>query len=274
MKRSTLLLLLLLALAATASPAAADPLVRVDIVDRDRGRWLPALPFGGESWIAGVPGHRYAVRLTNASGERVLVVLSIDGVNAVTGQTAHPAQAGYVLAPWQSAEIDGWRKSYAEVAAFVFTAVGDSYAARTGRPGNIGTIGIAVFREGGWSDGAPAPAPPVARHRDRGGARSSHDTDATVALPESRAAEVGPAGHAPARQQIGTGHGAREWSPAGQAWFVRASRHPVQVSQLRYDAPDALAARGILPRGWTDPVERRPQAFPDGFVPDPPRRRR
>src|SRR3546814_20574948 len=94
-----------------------------------------------------MPGHRYAVRLTNTSGERVLVVLSVDGVNAVTGEDADPSQAGYVLAPWQSTEIDGWRKSLDEVARFSFTDLPDSYAARTGRPRTVGVIGIAVFRE-------------------------------------------------------------------------------------------------------------------------------
>src|SRR3546814_3906476 len=60
-------------------------------------------------------------------------LLSVDGVNAVTGEDADPSQAGYVLAPWQSTEIDGWRKSLDEVARFRFTDLPDSYAARTGR---------------------------------------------------------------------------------------------------------------------------------------------
>jgi hypothetical protein len=72
-------------------------------------------------------------------------------------------------------------------------------------------------------------------------------------------------------QQIGTGHGAREWSPVGQTQFVRASRTPAQVTQLRYDDENALIAMGILRRppayGWREG----PQAFPAGFVPDPPR---
>jgi hypothetical protein len=68
------------------------------------------------------------VRLTNTVGERVLVVLSVDGVNAVTGETANPSQAGYVLDPWQSTEIAGWRKSLDDVAQFVFTDLPDSYA--------------------------------------------------------------------------------------------------------------------------------------------------
>src|SRR3546814_1568020 len=103
------------------------------------------------------------VGLTNTSGERVLVVLSVDGVNAVTGEDADPSQAGYVLAPWQSTEIDGWRKSLDEVARFRFTDLPDSYAARTGRPGNVGVIGIAVFRERRvariWTPPHPKPPP-------------------------------------------------------------------------------------------------------------------
>ncbi|HSX64313.1 MAG TPA: hypothetical protein VLF15_06260, partial [Pseudoxanthomonas sp.] len=67
--------------------------MQVDIVDRDSGQWLPQYPHRHDTWVAGRPGHRYAVRLTNTSGRRVLVVLSVDGVNAVTGQTADPAQA-------------------------------------------------------------------------------------------------------------------------------------------------------------------------------------
>ena len=93
MIRRLLLALSLLAGAFAPSLAAAraEPLVRLSIVDRDTGAELPQYPGRGQRWIAGAPGHRYAVRLANRSGERVLVVLSVDGVNAVSGQTAHPS---------------------------------------------------------------------------------------------------------------------------------------------------------------------------------------
>ena len=96
-------------------------LVRLDLVDRDSGDTLTEYRARGQEWVAGTPGHRYSVRLTNTTGERVLVVLSVDGVNAVRGQTASPMQAGYVLDPWESAEVTGWRKSLEDVAQFVFT---------------------------------------------------------------------------------------------------------------------------------------------------------
>ena len=266
MNRLTAIALLALAALtglAAAPQATASPLVRIDIVDREHGHWLPTYQARHDTWIAGTPGHRYGVRLTNTSGERVLVVLSIDGVNAVSGQTAHPSQTGYVLAPFQSAEINGWRKSHRDLAAFVFTALDDSYAARTGRPDNVGTIGVAVFRE--RSLPRPVhPSPPIARSMD------GHARRAAPAAAEAEAMDAAPYAAAP-KQQIGTGHGQREWSPTSQTAFVRASRQPAQVSQLRYDSPQALAARGILPRHHHH-EHRRPQAFPGAFVPDPPPR--
>ena len=75
--------------------------------------------FRGEQYVAGNPGDRYGLRLVNRTGQRVLVVLSVDGVNVVTGETASPDQSGYVLDPWGRAEISGWRKSLQESYNFV-----------------------------------------------------------------------------------------------------------------------------------------------------------
>ena len=252
MLRTTTLLLLALS---SSAPAVARPLVELTVVDRDTRQQLPQARHRGQHWIAGEPGHSYAVTLTNTGGERVLVVLSVDGVNAVTGEVADPSQAGYVLAPWQSTQIAGWRKSYRDVAKFVFTASADSYAARTGRPANVGVIGIAVFRE--------------ARTYPRLQAESRQPPAAKAHAPAQPAAEaLGRSSMADSSaQQIGTGHGAREWSPVASTSFVRATARPTQVSQLRYDAYTTLVARGILPPSFQHDG---PLAFPGGFVADPP----
>src|SRR5918911_3156904 len=102
---------------------------------------------GGMADVVGNPGNEYQVTVRNRLREDVLTVVSVDGVNVVSGETADPRQTGYVLAPGSSYDILGWRKSLAETAAFYFTALPDSYAARTGRPDNVGVIGIAVFRK-------------------------------------------------------------------------------------------------------------------------------
>lgn len=252
-------------LATACVPAWSRPRVTLEVLDRDHGQWLEPVAHRGERWIAGIPGHRYAVRLTNTSGRRVLVVLSVDGVNAVTGQTAAPSQAGYVLEPWQSTEVAGWRKSMDDVAQFVFTDLPDSYAARTGRPFDVGVIGIAVFDERTY---APPPPPVAISGEARGAANDTAREESAAAAPASRAAD---AAMPQARQRMGTGHGAREWAPTTRTTFERASSRPVQLTQLRYDDEDTLVARGVLPR-WERPWDReqRPRAFPDGFVADPP----
>lgn len=281
----TLALLAGAVLTATAcTPAFGRPLVDLAVIDRDSGDWLPTYPHRGQQWIAGTPGHRYSVRLTNTSDRRVLVVLSVDGVNAVSGQTASPSQAGYVLDAWQSTEINGWRKSLDDVAQFVFTDLPDSYAARTGRPDNVGVIGVAVFeerpiyreiyREPPRPYPYPYPQPPYGR--DQGRAESERRASNGAAAPAAPASAAGKAREAvadsAAAQSIGTGHGAREWSPVSQTDFVRASRSPAQVIQFRYDDYRNLIARGIVPRYRAPYRDGEPRAFPNGFVADPPPR--
>jgi hypothetical protein len=124
----------------TGTPALAQwpaTRVNVEIYDRTEGRVLPIYFHGGRRYVVGKPGNEYAIRVRNAGAERALAVMSVDGVNVISGDTASPAQSGYVLAPSESADIAGWRKDMTRTAAFYFTALPDSYAARTGRPDNV-----------------------------------------------------------------------------------------------------------------------------------------
>lgn len=243
--------------AAHVAPAPGR-LVELSVIDRDSGMTLPVHARGGQSYVEGQPGRRYAVRLINRSGARVLAVLSVDGVNAVSGQTADTDQAGYVLAPYQSTEVTGWRKSLSEVAAFEFAPLADSYAARTGRPGNVGVIGIAVFQERQYLP-PPPPMPAISEraHADRA------ESTARSAAPAAKVRHA----PAPVAQSIGTAHGQREHSQVSRTHFERASRHPAEVVSLRYDRRENLIALGVIPARPTWP--RHPNPFPGGFVPDP-----
>ena len=116
------------------------------LYDRASGRILPTYFSDGRWYVAGKPGNEYEIRIRNQSGGDVLAVTSVDGVNVVSGETAAPGQTGYVLASGSYLPIKGWRKDMSKVAAFYFTRLDDSYAARTGRPDNVGVIGVAVFR--------------------------------------------------------------------------------------------------------------------------------
>lgn len=266
--RPLALLMLALATTACAHPRTTTPedarLVRLDVVDRDGGAPWPQYRHGREAWVAGEDGQPYALRLTNQTGARVLVVLSVDGVNVITGETAAPSQSGYVLEPYASAEIDGWRKSMHEVAAFRFSSAAHSYAARTGRPFDLGVIGAAVFREAVVPDAWPSSAPPIAGRQGRQAPAGSAAEGIADAQRSSEAVADAPAAASP----LGTAHGERRWSPTSTTRFIRAGDSPDEVIGLRYERMEQLVARGVIrrERRWDG---REPRAFPAGFVPDP-----
>lgn len=276
----------LLGLLACATPIQAARTVDVGIIDRASGERLPVYRHDGKLYVAGTPGNPYAIELRSRRGERLLTVLAVDGVNVLNGQTAAPLQSGYVLEGGQAYSIAGWRKSMDDVARFVFTALPDSYAARTGRPDNVGVIGVAVFREKvvplPMPLPAPASAPPL---RDEARAKESVGRALDMAengMPAAPAAKGEAAGLAERRadamtqaevqkraQRLGTGHGEREYAPTRSTEFVRASDVPDEVITIYYDSRANLLARGIIP--MPRPADPRvPNPFPaGGFVPDP-----
>jgi hypothetical protein len=276
---------LCLGAAALNATAAATPF-DVQIYDRTENRFLPTYEFQGRTYVVGKPGNEYALTLRNQSGERLLAVGSVDGVNIVSGETASPAQTGYVLSPWQSAEIKGWRKSLSHTAAFYFTDHDNSYAARTGRPNDVGVIGVAVFRE---RRAAPPPPIPYPQPRPWNERDDSRPYGSVVPHKESAAASADAAQPAPAspsaaqsesfrRQEksLGTGHGRPEQSQTRYTDFQRASSRPDQVITIYYDTYSNLLAMGVpVWRVDRDYAGRNPhpRPFPRnptyGFVPDP-----
>lgn len=274
---------LLGALPAHAVGRVAD----VQVLDRDSGETLRVHRHQGEYWVAGRPGARYAVSVRNTTDARVMTVVSVDGVNAVSGETAAWNQTGYVLSPWQQYDITGWRKSSSEIAAFHFTASPASYAARTGRPDHVGVIGVAVFRE----KVAPV-ALPQPEHRPEPLSYGGHDQRERLARSEAAGAPPAPgpmgasasaqdSAQAPATERaasavrrpaprLGTGHGEREGSWVGHTTFERRSERPDDLIRIRYDSHENLVAMGIV---TTRPLPLRPNPFPapaqPGYVPDP-----
>ncbi len=247
--KSVIKVLLLAGLWAAGSALAGARLVEVEVYDRAQARVLRTYQHQGMKYVEGKPGNEYQIVLRNRTGQRVLAVVSVDGVNAVTGETASYGQSGYVLGPWETLRIQGWRKSLQRTAAFYFTELEDSYGARTGRPDNVGVIGVAVFKEK-WT---PPPAE-LSRERESGAA----DSAARAQAPSARLEE----------QDLGTGHGRVEHSPARHVEFERASASPEQVLAVYYDSHRNLVARGVIREQIPS---RNPQPFPVYFVPDPPR---
>jgi hypothetical protein len=186
----------------------------------------------------------------------VLAVTSVDGVNVISGQTSAVNQSGYVLDPYGYATVEGWRKSMSHTAAFYFTKLSDSYAARTDRPDNVGVIGVALFRE----------RAPCCRadelSRSNGAAQAPSAREPAYADKQARAKSDA------AESKLGTGHGRSEYSAAQYTEFERASSMPDETIVIYYDSARNLIAQGVMPArpkyGY-----RLPQAFPGSFVPDP-----
>jgi hypothetical protein len=247
-------------LAATILPATASTActtARIDIYDRNAGQALQSYRHHGRRYVVGTPGNEYAIRVRNCTAVRVLAVVSVDGVNVVTGETASTDQAGYVVEPGGYVNIQGWRKDLDRTAAFYFSDPSDSYASRTGRPDDLGVIGVALFREKAYSP-----------HLSREDSALPAPADAGASAQEATAARDQKAAAPRMEASVGTGHGRREYSPVESVEFERASDRPDQRVVIRYDRRENLVAMGVLP---TSPRWHEPDPFPArlGFVPDP-----
>jgi len=247
------------------------PRVNVEIYDRTEGGVLPMYDFGGRRYVVGKPGNEYAIRVRNNGGERALAVMSVDGVNIITGDTASPAQSGYVLGPSESADIAGWRTNMSRTSAFYFTTLPDSYAARTGRPDNVGVIGVAIFQE------KRRVQPPIIGRleRDRSdapqrSAAAGAGAAADAASPAPPAAAESRNEQAQAKQSLGTGYGRTENSSAQYTTFQRASETPIETIAIYYDSYQNLLAQGV-PVASPPLARLTPDPFPDRgrFVPAP-----
>ena len=275
----------------SAQAHAVGRLADVTVIDRTSGATLPVYVDRGDYWVAGSPGARYAVAVRNRSSGRVLAVTSIDGVNVISGQTAAWDQTGYVFFPRQSYRVTGWRKSDQEVAAFEFSDARDSYASRTGRPADVGVIGVALFRE--RLPELAAVAPPddsELSSKTRRADASRADAMAEPAMPPSPAPSPVPSAAGAAAplerssraspeskssvSKLGTAHGARETSVVSSTEFERLQSRPDEIIRIRYDSHENLVAAGIIRPPLAGRNPREPDAFPKSPVPfyaaDPP----
>jgi len=277
-----------------ASGAGYDVQVLVD------GSPAPTFWHDGESYVMGRVGERYVIRVSNHTGRRIEAVVTVDGRDVVDGKAGDfRNKRGYLVPAWGSVDIDGWRLTQSQAAAFRFSSVADSYAARMGNAREVGVIGVAVFPERVYRplpppvyvppprccvddygldelsrDGpagtkrsaqspAAAPAPSEAyAHGGLGGGRASESAKA-------RASAAASADYAPMRRErpgLGTEFGEAVSSHIQEVGFVRANASsPAVVLGLRYNDHDGLLAMGVNVDGvypWPSDTELRRTAEP------------
>lgn len=255
--------------------------IDVELIDSSQYQ-LPTYQYQGEEYVLGRDHQRYQIRVRNHSDERYEVVITVDGRDVVNGQPGAFRHRGYVVDPYQSFEIEGFRSSSSEVATFRFTSPGDSYAGRMGTGQNVGIIGIAVFNERERHRDAPRPRPYPHRHHERESAASLDDNfDGKASAPRSGAqlqersasglsgSGLSRSSRKQSRSELGTQYGERRYSEVEETRFIRASSQPSSQRVIYYDNERGLRRRGVI---RDDHVSTHPQAFPDErrYAPPPP----
>jgi len=237
------------------------------------GRPLEELAARGTTYVEAIEGAEYTIRLSNRTGERVAIALSVDGLNSIDAKTTDARSARkWILGPWQTLDLDGWQTSSSTARRFFFTSERESYGAWLGKTKNLGILSAAVFREKRTvaelerqerdrSDAAGAPAAPSARQSKESAAGDSRTAAKTARLSDELAA---------------TGIG-RELDHHVRQVSFDAEDRPAAVLDVRYEYHDALVKLGVLPR-YTDEGALSRRERSSGFeeplyAPDPYRRR-
>ena len=234
-------------------------------VDGARAPLFPSPDGANRFYLEARPRASYAVKLANRTGERLGVLLTVDGLNAISGERDAAPGRMYVLGPWEQMTVGGWRTSLADVRRFTFVDERASYAVRSGKAnGRIGWIEVAVYREQRRYVARPRPWP---WREDGGRSEESESAD------EARSGSMPPPASAPSEGADapsakleaapsersrnspgggsfpGTGWGPRTEDPAVVVTFEPESA-PADRVTLRYEYRSALLALGVLPRPW------------------------
>ncbi len=248
---------------------------QVQMVDTE-GRDLPTYHRAGRSYVLGNMGERYALHVSNPTPQRVEVVLSVDGLDALDGKRAdYVGKRGYILEPYASLTVEGFRTSANDVAAFRFSSVRNSYAGRQGQARDVGAIGVAFFPErpmpvypppyripgpprvrpnDGYYPPSPTAPAPDPSHRSEDAPKAGMRNDARPAKPYDDFRE---------RPGLGTQFGERLDSRVVEVPFVRKNPWiPAQVITLRYNDRPGLAALGIPMPPPPDDLQLRETAEP------------
>lgn len=263
-----------LALAAAGALAAANAEARlpswdtwadgrlVDVQVRVDGLASPLYfaPDGTDrKYVQAYAGRNYSLVVKNNSGERVAVLIAVDGLNVVSGERSRLSsnEQMYVLSPFETATIKGWRTSLDEVRKFVFVDEERSYAERTGQAnGDMGWIRVLSFREqrAWWNTKPQVRRDSRYKEEDlRSQAPEAMDRLGEGAAPQAAPApsrgEAGPMAKGVAPQMSnesvpGTGWGERSRDQVGTTEF-RAERNATDHLIVRYEYASGLRALGI-----------------------------
>ena len=231
----------------------------VDVRVLVNGRSAPLYNAPGRydrSYFQAFRGQNYSLLLHNNSNQRVGVLISVDGLNVISGEQSGLSrnEAMYVLDPYEETTINGWRTSMDEVRRFVFVNEERSYAERTGQAnGDMGWIRVLAFREqvSPWGQirKYTEPARPYRGGREDGPGLDQAPRAQAAPQVENMAPEQSKMyADRPDESNPGTGWGDRKSDHVSRTSF-RPEANPVDRITLRYEYARGLAQLGIRVRG-------------------------
>lgn len=224
------------------------------------------------TFVEGRQGSNFELDLVNLTPRRLLVHPTVDGLSCMDGKEAskNDSEHGYVLPPYCTTRIPGWRLNDSEVAAFFFAGEGKSYAEKKGGGRDKGVIACAV-----WEEKQPERKYRLYKRRDMNMCRGVtppsafsedfhscyHSEEVSGANPRPESANKGAGGMgvncctgeeptAASVQNLGTGFGARAEHQVQSTHFEPATTEPTCVAVIYYDDVTGLKARGIKIQGF------------------------
>jgi hypothetical protein len=255
-------LLILVVLLVFVAPACAHHRggsVDVKIVP-DTGGLFTTIPFkdyfSGQThiikkYLEARKGENYSIAVRNRTSERIGIVVAVDGRNIISGKKSYLKnnEMMYIVGPYGSVKLEGWRTDDDTVHKFYFTDIHDSYSVRTfGDKSAMGVITVAVFREK---------------------ERPAIFFDKTFSE-ESYAPPAGARGKSDLKryegESAGTGFGDGRYSPVVRVDF-EPERRPHEKILVKYEWRDVLCKKGII-KCWKG--DRNRLWDESGYAPFPP----
>lgn len=236
-------------------------------------------------YVEGRKGSPYTIQFYNDSAYKRLVVLSVDGLNVLSGDKNW--KKGYIVEAWGTINVPGWTKDKNNVACFIFSSVDGSYNQHNteGSAENVGVIGAMIYDQKpiysynnyiplvGSSDwGAWSSKSGIRRYGSTtlGGVqnKAGHSGIACSFTSTNSAVKPLSAPDSEASQELGTKWGKNEAFQISETYF-NANDHWTKIETIYYDTKQGLQRRGIELKP-KKPVNYTPNPFPSsGFCPPP-----
>ena len=252
-------LLTALLLAAGAANASGPSGFSLDVLVNGSPR--PELTARGAVYVEALKGRDYSLRLSNSTGSRVAVALSVDGLNTIDAKHTSSRDARkWVLAPYETVVIPGWQVNNLVSRKFVFTGERASYGAALGKTEDLGIIEAVFFREKlptrvrGWTE----------RQEDRKISMNEGEKDDRSGASKGEAQPNAPQSPVLSKtlsdEYAATGMGHRT-NFGIEHVDIDIENDPAAIVRLRYEFRPLLIALGVLPSN-PDParVARRERA--------------